>query len=320
MSAHHLHFEVLCALAPTGQLSPQELEELHDHLSLCASCAGRLMEFSCLGSEILLTSSKQLRRELSATSMRERFVARASRDGVPLHRPVFTSALSNTLRLATTGLALLLLVVVTLRSASIQSFFSQTSLTGLDKVCGQQRVQSSPEPAHPETVLFEATSPRMQTGQARHAPAPSQTRAHTQKMRFVSKNTSVPPRHLLPVFKPFRSVTPSYSILPVSQAAQSSSILTFPYSHSKAYAPPDFEVASILKRSDLSRPLTPVRQPNLEHPSFTFHAGISADTQQNFLTALDSNVNVLDIQTRWNANIPRVRLWQITTDEYTNKK
>lgn len=49
MTMNHAHFEMLCALAASRQLTSAELAEFHEHSERCSSCRDRLAEMTQLG-------------------------------------------------------------------------------------------------------------------------------------------------------------------------------------------------------------------------------------------------------------------------------
>jgi uncharacterized membrane-anchored protein YhcB (DUF1043 family) len=49
----HEHFEKLCSLATLGEVSPEEMVELHEHLGRCAQCKTSLADFSSITNDRL---------------------------------------------------------------------------------------------------------------------------------------------------------------------------------------------------------------------------------------------------------------------------
>jgi len=84
MTPNHPHFEVLCALAASGQLNRAELAELHEHCEGCSSCSGRLVEMTQAGAELFCTYLVNQPGIRMPKGMLERFIARAKSEGVPL--------------------------------------------------------------------------------------------------------------------------------------------------------------------------------------------------------------------------------------------
>jgi hypothetical protein len=81
----HEQFEELCALAATGQLSPDEERKVSDHLEGCQFCRAPYEEFSLIlrelpPSEHRLVDRAALR-QAEESGIRERFLARARADG-----------------------------------------------------------------------------------------------------------------------------------------------------------------------------------------------------------------------------------------------
>jgi anti-sigma-K factor RskA len=89
--SHPEYFEELCALAASGQISEPEFVELQDHLQQCAHCRSIYADFIDLLHNKLpladtgLTSSSKLPGFFSEnSSYRERFLARARKEGLPV--------------------------------------------------------------------------------------------------------------------------------------------------------------------------------------------------------------------------------------------
>ena len=92
----HEKFEELCALAATGQLSPDEERRLSEHLDACQSCRAACEDFSVILRE-LPTSDRDILerdvvRQVEENGFRDRFLARARADG----RRLVLSLVENT--------------------------------------------------------------------------------------------------------------------------------------------------------------------------------------------------------------------------------
>jgi hypothetical protein len=114
MSAGHGEFEVLCALAASGDLTKTEHAALREHLRDCLSCQNYFIEMRRLAIPLLLapqlkTPGKQLRRDLRA-----RFAERAIREGIPL------SSRSDGVGFSALGMVTVVLVVLLLVTATLQ--------------------------------------------------------------------------------------------------------------------------------------------------------------------------------------------------------
>jgi hypothetical protein len=123
MSASHDEFEVLCALAASGDLSETEHAALRKHLGDCLSCQNYSTEMRRLAIPLLARRltypGKQLRRDL-----RVRFAERAIREGIPLS-PRSAGVGFSELRMVTVVLVVLLLVTATLQHASRSSIVDE---------------------------------------------------------------------------------------------------------------------------------------------------------------------------------------------------
>ncbi len=107
MTLNHAHFEMLCALAASGQLTETELAQLQAHSANCPACSDRLSELSQLGAQLFCTHALALPRQKLPKEMLERFIDRANRDGVPLRARASAVGLSG----AGAGMALLFAVL-----------------------------------------------------------------------------------------------------------------------------------------------------------------------------------------------------------------
>ena len=84
MNTNHSHFEVLCALAGSGQLTDTDMAELREHAERCPLCSGRLVEINELSVHIFCLHALKQRVARMPRGMRERFITRANNEGVPL--------------------------------------------------------------------------------------------------------------------------------------------------------------------------------------------------------------------------------------------
>src|SRR5262249_5472466 len=87
--SHHEHFEELCALAATGQISEPDFVELQSHVQQCADCRAVYTDFIDLLHDKLplahpdvIGSSKLPTFLFETSSYQERFLARARMEGV----------------------------------------------------------------------------------------------------------------------------------------------------------------------------------------------------------------------------------------------
>src|ERR1700674_3961342 len=109
--SHSEYFRELCALAAGGQISEPEFVELQDHLQDCAQCRSAYADFTDLLHDKLpladpeLTGSSRLASIFSKnSSYRERFLARARKEGIAVSQGSWRGALRNRLRYSSSGL------------------------------------------------------------------------------------------------------------------------------------------------------------------------------------------------------------------------
>jgi hypothetical protein len=84
MTAKHAEYEVLCALAASGQLTGSELAELYAHSQTCPSCNDRLLEIAQVSAQLFCAHAMSQPRSQMPNDMLDRFIARANNEGIPL--------------------------------------------------------------------------------------------------------------------------------------------------------------------------------------------------------------------------------------------
>jgi hypothetical protein len=114
MIAGHDDFEVLCALAATGDLTKAEHAVLREHVKNCVACQSRLVEVRRLAIPLLLAQQLKTPGKQSRNGLQERFAERAIREGIPL-RPRPQGVGFSALGIVTVVLVVLLLVTATLQ-------------------------------------------------------------------------------------------------------------------------------------------------------------------------------------------------------------
>jgi hypothetical protein len=126
MTVNHSHFEVLCALAASGQLTSSELAELHEHAEVCPSCSDRLVEMTQVSAELFCVRILNQPRIRMPNGMVERFIARANSEGVPLNPRAASVGFSGPAVTAAFLLALLLISAI-LHFASLRRSNDETT-------------------------------------------------------------------------------------------------------------------------------------------------------------------------------------------------
>src|SRR5215471_18630984 len=101
----HLHFEELCLLAASGQIHEPEFVELQDHLQECAHCRSTYSDFIDLLHDKLpladpgVVGSSKLSGFFSEdSSYRERFLARARKEGLNISQKPLSDSVRNKFR------------------------------------------------------------------------------------------------------------------------------------------------------------------------------------------------------------------------------
>jgi hypothetical protein len=114
MISNHKYFESLCAFAISDELTGPELAELHQHCLDCVSCRNRIHEMTKVDACMFLSHAFTVRNRRLPKGMRERFITRAVKEGVPLNPP-------STAGLGNLGLASALFVVLLITAAAIRT-------------------------------------------------------------------------------------------------------------------------------------------------------------------------------------------------------
>src|SRR5580692_10410089 len=82
----HEHYEELCALAATGQLTTGEQEELTEHMANCLPCRSACDDFLIILREMPVAEhrvrEKAALRHMEKSGLRERFLERANSKGI----------------------------------------------------------------------------------------------------------------------------------------------------------------------------------------------------------------------------------------------
>ena len=159
MTTNHVDFEVLCALAASGDLSKAERARLSDHVQQCVLCHNRLLEMRQLGIQLFLAHALKTPTRRLPRGMQERFSARAISEGIPLSsrsQGVGFSALS----LVTALLVVLLMVAATLRDGPFRRSVAETDVA--DTPHASQVLKQ--ETSSPEGVSKHSRRVRMRRG------------------------------------------------------------------------------------------------------------------------------------------------------------
>jgi len=163
--SHSEYFQELCALAAGGQISEPEFVELQDHLQDCSQCRSAYADFADLLHDKLpladpeLTGSSGLASIFSKkSSYRDRFLARARKEGIVISQGSWRSALRDTwgVRLLLAPAMALMLVTVGVLGYSLRQSNSRytalvATMAGLKRQFSQQ-ASPGPAPTTPEAA------------------------------------------------------------------------------------------------------------------------------------------------------------------------
>ena len=120
MTSNHKYFESLCAFAISDELIGPELVELHQHSLVCISCRNRIHEMTRIDACLSLSHAFTRRNRRLPKGTRERFIARAIKEGVPL-KSASTAGLGNL------GLASALFIILLVTAAHQNRAILETS-------------------------------------------------------------------------------------------------------------------------------------------------------------------------------------------------
>jgi hypothetical protein len=82
----HDHYEELCALAVSGQISAQQANDLAEHTTACAGCQILLDDFAQIAAQALPEYCDKHKAARTPIGMKERFLARARSEGLHIGR------------------------------------------------------------------------------------------------------------------------------------------------------------------------------------------------------------------------------------------
>jgi hypothetical protein len=324
MIDRHVHFEVLCVLASSGQLSPLEEAELRDHASGCAICVERVGQFTHLSSRLFLAEGLLSRPQWVSDGMKERFEARAVREGIPLHPRTPKRCLNHVLGVAATLLVATLTIAATLPGDSV---FRRAFQTGASKKIYQ--VQALSKSANPGPEIPRLTQPESVnlSAHSEHRPSVSRTQNRIQ-IAFASEENraAAATRHFsLGRYLPSTgtwSIQRYASFAPASRPGQADALFTVAYVH-PAYVPRhDLGDFPGVGASGLSQLWTDSRLADklgsnggaFAHPAFTFNVAVTETPEQDRSSSLDLDAYVPNAKAYLNGNIPRFHLLQNAAD------
>jgi hypothetical protein len=162
MSTGHDDFEVLCALAASGDLTKAEHAALREHLENCIACQSRLVEMRRLAVPLLFAQQLKIPGKQLRKGMQERFAERAIREGIPL-RPRSQGVGFNALGMVTVVLVVLLLVTATLQHSPARRPVVDTAVAESAQVSAPlhnpNSVASLPVPARVRRIRRDRRSP-----------------------------------------------------------------------------------------------------------------------------------------------------------------
>ena len=193
---NHSRFEVLCALAASGQLTSAESAELHRHCSGCLECSNRLVELVELGGNLFCVHALKEPATRMPEKMLESFIARANSEGVPLS-PCEARAGNCAPSLKAVLVLVLLLVSATLRFGLLGGFSAATARHDVSSDSRSLRETANTSLRAPlEVTTNDAhsslTSTRQKETRERHkAPSPASSRRSPETKAIRPENNQL---------------------------------------------------------------------------------------------------------------------------------
>jgi len=137
MRHNHIPFDTMCALAASDQLTPEQRADLRAHCAACAACSERLLEMEKMGAELFLVYALQEPDQRIPKEMRDRFLLRANREGIPLKPRA--EKLSPFYRPLLSAVALLV-ITITVASSWHNLHSTSTLIASSNQVSGSEDV------------------------------------------------------------------------------------------------------------------------------------------------------------------------------------
>jgi hypothetical protein len=130
MTARHADFEFLCALATNGDLDSAGYTRLKEHIEHCASCRECFRDMHRLEAQLVLAQALSRPNERLPRGMRERFLTRAARAGIPVSSCSSRGIGFPALGMVTALLIVLLLAAANLKTGPFKRFAAATDVAG----------------------------------------------------------------------------------------------------------------------------------------------------------------------------------------------
>ena len=92
----HEHYEGLCAAAVSGQIRPDELLDLKEHVTTCSSCRDFVGDAGAIVAQVIPElTQRSVSLPVKPAGMTDRFIARAHSQGIPVTKSVKSGAKSS---------------------------------------------------------------------------------------------------------------------------------------------------------------------------------------------------------------------------------
>ena len=193
----HDHYEQLCALAASGQLPSDELEDFRSHVATCPNCKMLANDLIFLSAQGLSVAAGERLRSTVPFGMTERFVARARSEGIEINRAAASEAKRP---LRPIRWAAVCAVTATVLIAALFAIRNAKSLPFIGQDKQKSAHLSSPSPVlHAELVHTEDArlQEQLTTTRAQLSSMSATVRAQRSELDAVSRTSSLLNSHLI---------------------------------------------------------------------------------------------------------------------------
>ncbi len=134
----HEHYEELCALAVSGEVSHTDLADLKAHLETCPSCRGLADDFTQISAQGLSILAAKRSQCQIPSGMTQRFIARARSEGVEMSRGTAGRVMKRNRPLLVAAMGAVAAVVLIVGLLTIRKIHPASSLANQARSLAQQ--------------------------------------------------------------------------------------------------------------------------------------------------------------------------------------
>ena len=159
----HEHYEELCALAVSGEVSHTDLADLKAHLETCPSCRGLADDFTQISAQGLSILAAKRSQCQIPSGMTQRFIARARSEGIEMSRGTAARAMKRSRTVLVAAMGAVAAVVLIVGILTIRKIHPTSSLADQARPPAlQASVTSAPVPS-PSSSVEDAESQQQLT-------------------------------------------------------------------------------------------------------------------------------------------------------------